>query len=66
MRIRVNGTERDFPGALSVEELLRALDLGGVRVAVEVNLSIVPRAAYAETPLAEGDVIEIVSFYGGG
>ena len=47
-------------------ELLEALGLAGRRVAVERNKSIVPRAEHANTSIQEGDVIEIVSFVGGG
>jgi thiamine biosynthesis protein ThiS len=35
-------------------------------VAVERNREIVPKSAYGETRLAEGDRIEIVQFVGGG
>jgi sulfur carrier protein len=35
-------------------------------VAVERNLEIVPRSTYADTALADGDRIEIVTFIGGG
>jgi sulfur carrier protein len=36
------------------------------RIAVEKNGEIVPKAKYAETLLAEGDALEVVSFVGGG
>jgi thiamine biosynthesis protein ThiS len=65
MRIRVNGEEREVREASSVAELLETLDLGG-RVAVEVNLEIVPRASYAMVRLSEGDIVEVVAFFGGG
>lgn len=45
------------------------LDLLGVqkeRVAVELNLNIVPKGRFGETVLKNGDRIEIVSFVGGG
>ena len=35
-------------------------------IAVEVNLAIIPKNAYSTTELSEGDVVEIVSFMGGG
>ncbi len=38
----------------------------GDRVAVELNREIVPRARWAETPLHDGDQLEIVHFVGGG
>jgi thiazole synthase len=53
-------------GEASVRGLLERLALGAVRVAVEVNGDIVPKAAHATTPLAPGDKVEVVTFVGGG
>ncbi|WPZ03534.1 sulfur carrier protein ThiS [Blastomonas marina] len=65
LNITVNGeSKRVAPG--SVLDLLRALELDPKRVAVERNRVIAPRSAHADTPLAEGDQIEIVHFVGGG
>jgi sulfur carrier protein len=36
------------------------------RVAVELNRNIVPREHWSETPLSDGDKLEIVHFVGGG
>lgn len=36
------------------------------RIAVERNGEIVPKAQYEKTVLADGDVLEIVRFVGGG
>ena len=52
--------------SMTVAELLSSFNLGAVRVAVEVNLAIVSRARYPEHRLAEGDLVEVVSFVGGG
>lgn len=66
MRLTVNGEDRDFDGVCDVAGLVAALGLDRRKVAVERNLSIVPRSAYGATPLADGDRIEIVAFVGGG
>lgn len=66
MRLTVNGEDRDFDGVFDVAGLVAALGLDRRKVAVERNLSIVPRSAYGATPLADGDRIEIVAFVGGG
>ena len=42
------------------------LRIGRERVAVEVNLDIVPKPAYDSHILSDGDKIEIVQFVGGG
>ncbi len=69
MHLMINGQSRDIP--LSDESpvltsLIDALGLGDRRVAVEVNARVVRRAEHGRHHLAEGDVIEIVHFVGGG
>jgi thiamine biosynthesis protein ThiS len=49
-----------------VAALVEGLGLDSRKVAIELNLEIVPRSAYAATRLADGDRIEIVHFIGGG
>jgi len=66
MKIVVNGLERECRPGLTIAELLKDLGVDVRRVAVERNLEIVPRSRHAETPLAEGDKLEIVTFVGGG
>ena len=66
MRITLNGDVTDVPPALTVQTLLRHLQIDARVVAVERNRVVVKRAKYAETPLADGDEIEIVAFVGGG
>ena len=66
MQLSINGEPRVFPAPLDVARLLDALGLGGKRVAVEHNGEIVPRSRYADTPLTEGDRLEIVVAVGGG
>ena len=66
MRLTVNGEERAFRQIAHVGDLVTALGLDARKVAVERNLEIVPRSAYAAVALADGDRIEIVHFIGGG
>lgn len=66
IRIEVNGEARQVPEGASVAELLGLIGLAAPKVAVECNLEIVPRSAWAATRLAAGDRLEIVHFIGGG
>jgi thiamine biosynthesis protein ThiS len=66
LHLTVNGEPRSVAIGHSVADLLRDLDIRSVAVAVERNRQVVRRAQHAETWLAEGDVIEIVQFVGGG
>lgn len=66
MRVVVNGEEKEISEGLTVDGLLNKLGIGKERVAVELNLDIVPKSRFAETVLNDGDRVEIVSFVGGG
>ena len=66
MQLTVNGETRAFDAACTVADLITILGLEVRKVAVELNLAIVPRSSYEATPLADGDRIEIVHFIGGG
>lgn len=66
MRLTINGENQGFEPPLTVSGLLAALALEPRKIAVERNLEIVPRSAYGETALVDGDRIEIVQFVGGG
>ncbi|MBB4864317.1 sulfur carrier protein [Pseudomonas nitritireducens] len=66
MRIQLNGEPFELPDGHTVAHLLERLDLTGKRVAVELNLDIVPRSQHAATALSEGDQVEVVHAIGGG
>jgi thiamine biosynthesis protein ThiS len=66
MKLTINGDEREIVDGLTVTTLLEELKIRPARVVVERNREIVPRDAYGATPLADGDILEIVHFVGGG
>ena len=66
IEVSVNGESRVVSDGSSVTDLLRHLELDRDRVAVERNREVVPRAEHSACSLAAGDVIEIVTFVGGG
>ncbi len=66
MQVTINGENRDFSGPVTVNELLASLGLDAAKIALERNLEIVPRSAYGETVVGEGDKLEVVHFIGGG
>ena len=63
--VKINGTELDIAGK-TVAEYLETTDYNRSRIAVERNGEIVPKSEYDSTLLKDGDVIEVVSFVGGG
>jgi sulfur carrier protein len=64
--IIVNGEAYQMGGDSTVTDLVNILKLASERLAIELNLSILPRTAWSETKLEDGDRIEIVHFVGGG
>ena len=66
LKIMVNGEPRRLPFPATASDLLNNLGLDPRTVVVEVNRKIVRRAQLGDTPLSDGDAIELVHFVGGG
>ena len=66
MRLTINGEDKIYNETLTVEMLLGKIGLDSKKVAIERNLEIVPKSAYTQINLTDGDRLEIVHFIGGG
>lgn len=66
MTITLNGDKHELTAPVTVTELLSKLDIDARRVAVELNLTVVKKAAYDSSVIEDGDEVEIVNFVGGG
>ena len=66
MKILLNGEAREFPGPITLAQLLEQAGYAGRKVAVELNLGVVPRSRHDTQVLAEGDRVEIIHAIGGG
>lgn len=66
MRATVNGEPVELPDDLTVSGLLQHLGVRAERVAVERNGEVVKKARHAEERVRPDDVLEIVTFVGGG
>ena len=66
LEIRVNGEQRRVSCGISIARMIGELGLDPLRVAVEKNREIVPRAELPELIVEDGDQFEIVHFVGGG
>jgi len=64
--IMLNGERRTLPAGTTITALVESLALPAGRVAVERNREIAVKSSWADVALAEGDVLEIVHFVGGG
>ncbi|RBP45299.1 sulfur carrier protein [Roseimicrobium gellanilyticum] len=67
MQVTVNGTPTDFPSPTpTVATLLDQLGMTGKPVVVELNQRALFPRELASTPVAEGDVLELVQITAGG
>lgn len=66
MEIIVNGQSRQVAADYTVANLINDMELQGRRLAVEVNLEIVPRSTHERRCFQSGDRVEIVHAIGGG
>ena len=66
MKIIVNGEQRDVIEGLTAAQLIEDMAITGKRIAMEVNLEIVPRSRYVEHIFEADDKVEIVHAVGGG
>ncbi|MBK7404526.1 MAG: sulfur carrier protein ThiS [Phycisphaerales bacterium] len=66
MRITVNAEPRDVPDHLTLEALIRDLELHKAPCAAEVNRTLIPKKRHPEHELREGDTVELVTLVGGG
>ena len=64
--VQINGETRENYENLTVEEMVDREGLQKSRIAVEINGEIVSTQKYNDTVLHAGDVVEVVSFVGGG
>lgn len=66
MKIQVNGDHREYGDNITVADVIADLGLTGKRIAVELNLEILPFTEHAKQTLKDGDRLEIVHAIGGG
>ena len=62
----VNGAPRDLPAGATLADIVAEIAPSPQGVAAAVDGEVVPRRAWAATPLADGAVIEIVTAVQGG
>ncbi len=63
--LTING-EKVQANDICLLDYLMSNDYDTQKLAVEINCDIVPKSAYADTYLRDGDTVEIVCFVGGG
>ena len=66
MKIILNGTDSQCDDDATIQSLIETQQLTNKRIAVEVNLEVIPRSQFDSHRLHEGDKVEIVHAIGGG
>ncbi len=65
MRVTVNGEQKDV-AATRIDALLGELEFEGTHFAIAVNYDVVPRTRWAQTVIADGDTVELLTPRQGG
>ena len=66
MNIVLNGEPQQVTDNITAAQLVETLGLTGKRLAMEVNMEIVPRSSFQEFIIHADDRVEIVHAIGGG
>ncbi len=66
MFLKVNGEPIEIKSGATINDLLTLLEIPKIRVAVELNGSVIPNSELLTTVLTDRDVLEVVKAIGGG
>lgn len=64
--IQLNGKEVELEKPITLDKLVMQQGYVITQIAVEKNGEIIPKSTYGEEVVRAGDVIEVVTFVGGG
>ena len=63
--VRINGEDINASGK-TLEEYLQIANFDPRTIVIELNEEIIPKTQYSNTIIKDGDIVEIISFMGGG
>ena len=66
MKIIINGQEKKLTVSLNLNSLVGQFSPNSNRIIAEVNGQIIKNPVWNQTHLKDGDVVELISFVGGG
>ena len=64
--MKVNGKEIEFKNDINIIDLLNSYNINIDRVVVEINFNIIDENKYEDYIINKEDIIELISFVGGG
>ncbi|WP_026884078.1 sulfur carrier protein ThiS [Clostridium akagii] len=62
----INGEEQDFEIGITIEDLLKKLNIDAERIVIEVDLEIIPKDEFKTKKLGSESKVELIRFVGGG
>lgn len=66
IKIKINGSDKEFSSSSNLKSIIEEFCKNSSRVIAEVNGTIVKNPNWEQTLIKDGDVVELVSFVGGG
>ena len=66
MKITINGQQKELTAAANLKDVIHQFCKDSNRVISELNGQIIKCAQWQDTPVKDGDTIELVNFVGGG
>jgi len=66
MQIQLNGESFVLEEDININDFLKKLTIDKNKVAIELNKNVIPKNSYSNTVITNKDVVEIVTFIGGG
>ena len=66
MQIQLNGESFVQEEDININDFLKKQTIDKNKVAIELNKNVVPKNSYSNTVITNKDVVEIVTFIGGG
>jgi thiamine biosynthesis protein ThiS len=66
IKLTINGQPKNFEAPLNLYDVLAQEDMIGMMIAVARNHHVVPKQAWQDTALSDGDMIEILAPMQGG
>jgi sulfur carrier protein len=66
MQIQLNGESFILEEDININDFLKKLTIDKNKVAIELNKNVVPKNNYSNTVITNKDIVEIVTFIGGG
>lgn len=66
IKLKINGKDVELENSATLSDMILERMIEGSMFVIEKNKKVVSKEDYATSFIAQGDVIEIVGFFGGG